>query len=91
METYEVQKYRPENQTEWDHFVEKSKNGTFLFQRGFMDYHSHKFTDFSLLVYRNGTLAGVLPANLSDGEVHSHQGLSYGGLLLENRTFFHEV
>ncbi len=35
----------------WDAFVQASKNGTFLLQRNFMDYHSDRFFDCSLLIY----------------------------------------
>ena len=27
----------------WDQFIAQSKNGTFLFQRNFMDYHADRF------------------------------------------------
>ena len=35
----------------WDAFVDMSKNGTFLLKRGFMDYHSDRFFDCSVLIY----------------------------------------
>ena len=35
----------------WDQFVAQSKNGTFLFQRNFMDYHADRFFDCSLMIY----------------------------------------
>ena len=35
----------------WNKLVSESKNGTFLFDRNFMDYHKHKFQDFSLMIY----------------------------------------
>lgn len=46
-----------------------------------MDYHSHRFQDFSLMLYRNDKLVALLPANLVDQMVYSHQGLTYGGLI----------
>lgn len=45
-----------------------------------MEYHSDRFTDFSLLVFKEDKLVAVLPANIKDGVVYSHQGLTYGGL-----------
>ncbi|GLB50010.1 GNAT family N-acetyltransferase [Neptunitalea lumnitzerae] len=45
-----------------------------------MEYHSDMFTDFSLLVFKEDKLVAVLPANIKDGVVYSHQGLTYGGL-----------
>ncbi len=46
-----------------------------------MDYHSDRFHDFSLMVYKNDKLIAVLPANKVDNRLYSHQGLSYGGLI----------
>lgn len=46
-----------------------------------MDYHSDRFVDCSLMVYKNDKLIALLPANKVNNEVHSHQGLSYGGLI----------
>lgn len=82
----------------WDEFVRNSKNGTFLLQRNFMDYHADRFFDCSLLIYEGISpddeykesslttrdLVAVFPANWSEGErcVYSHQGLTYGGLIV---------
>lgn len=68
---------------EWDSFVRASKNGTFLFERGFMDYHAHRFKDCSLMFYDDEELIGLFPANWDEQSqtVWSHQGLSYGGLI----------
>lgn len=66
----------------WDEFVSLSRNSTFLFQRGYMDYHADRFEDCSLMAYRNCKLAAILPANLSGKTLWSHQGLTYGGWLL---------
>ncbi|MFC0605974.1 GNAT family N-acetyltransferase [Winogradskyella pulchriflava] len=46
-----------------------------------MDYHSDRFVDCSLMVYKNDKLLALLPANKVNNEVYSHQGLSYGGLI----------
>ena len=91
MDTYEVIKYRTAHQIPWDTFIKKSKNGTFLFQRDFMDYHADRFTDHSLMVYRNEKLVALLPANLKENILYSHQGLSYGGLVLGSKITFEAV
>ncbi len=87
----------------WDEFVKISKNGTFLHQRGFMDYHSSRFPDCSVLILDGSgimdeersalqdvdSVKAMLPANWVEKEqcVYSHQGLTYGGLLVrENVT-----
>ena len=82
----------------WDQFIAQSKNGTFLFQRNFMDYHADRFFDCSLMIYdgispddeykesslTTKDLVAVFPANWVEKEhcVYSHQGLTYGGLVV---------
>lgn len=78
-----ITRYTPERRQEWDDFVGKAKNGTFLLMRGYMDYHSDRFRDHSLMFYNeNDQLVAVLPANEADYALWSHQGLTYGGLIL---------
>ena len=48
-----------------------------------MDYHSEKFKDHSLLIYKNSKLVALFPLNLKDGKVYSHQGLTYGGIIVK--------
>lgn len=79
---WEIRRYNADCKEEWDAFVEKSRNATFLFRRDYMDYHSNRFADFSLLAYRHGKLAAILPANVTGDILHSHQGLTYGGWAL---------
>ena len=50
-----------------------------------MEYHSDRFEDYSLLVYRNNKLVAVLPANKKGDTVYSHQGLTYGGLVISSK------
>lgn len=78
---FEVRKYDIADRQEWDSFIGKSKNGTFLFKRGYMEYHNDRFEDCSLLVYDNKKLRAVLPANVKDDILQSHGGLTYGGLI----------
>lgn len=79
-----VERYASEHRSSWDLFVTTAKNGTFLFLRDYMDYHSDRFQDHSLLAFRGSELLGVLPANLTQaGSLVSHQGLTYGGLLVQ--------
>ncbi len=82
----EIKRYTREKAEEWNRFVAASKNGTFLFDRHYMDYHADRFTDHSLMVYRRGKLYALLPANAADGVLYSHQGLTYGGLLMNEKT-----
>lgn len=78
-----IERYRPEFREEWDRFVTESRNGTFLFMRGYMDYHADRFKDCSWMVRKGGKLMAMLPANITpDNVLHSHQGLTYGGWIL---------
>ena len=51
-----------------------------------MDYHSDRFQDFSLMVFDKDKLIAVLPANRVDNAIYSHQGLTYGGLVLNSKA-----
>lgn len=81
----EIRRYTPAQADEWNRFVAGSKNGTFLFDRCFMDYHSDRFADCSLMVYHRGSLYALLPANVKDNVLISHGGLTYGGLVMSSR------
>jgi hypothetical protein len=83
---FEIKRYCKNNKSEWNQFVENSKNGTFLFNRNYMDYHSDKFEDYSLMVYRKNKLYSVLPANKNDDILYSHQGLTYGGFVMSKNV-----
>ena len=82
---FEVRRYNASLADEWNRFVAASKNGTFLFDRRFMDYHSDRFSDHSLLVYRDQRLYALLPANEKEHTLVSHGGLTYGGLVMDSR------
>lgn len=86
-EQLSVVKYDASKMADWDSFVRASKNGTFLIERGYMDYHSDRFTDTSLMFYKKGELIALLPANhcKEEGTVLSHGGLTYGGLILSDK------
>lgn len=82
----QIVRYNNSLKNNWDTFVRTSKNGTFLFYRDFMEYHSDRFDDCSLLFFENDILIALLPANLQGDVLYSHQGLTYGGLLLSPHT-----
>lgn len=85
MKMWEIVKYRKELKKEWNEFVSISRNGTFLFNRDYMEYHSDRYDDFSLLAYRRGKLAALLPANRNKATLYTHQGLTYGGWILPSK------
>lgn len=87
--TLHIRRYDPATDRPlWDDFVDRSKNGTFLFRRDYMDYHSDRFDDWSLVAYDDrGRITALLPANRTGDTLHSHQGLTYGGWITPPRGF----
>ena len=82
MSKLSVQPYSSDLRTRWDEFVALSKNGTFLIQRGFLEYHSDRFTDASTIVTDSeGRIKALFPASRSGTQMSSHGGLSYGGMI----------
>ncbi|MBC7787269.1 MAG: GNAT family N-acetyltransferase [Methylophilaceae bacterium] len=96
-----IQRYQPESPehfVQWNQFVRESRNGTFLFDRNYMDYHATRFYDFSLMVMSENKLIAVIPANRvteknedNAGEVKTinklitHGGLTFGGLVMSEK------
>jgi hypothetical protein len=86
VKNYTVKLYQETDYEKWNDFIGQAKNATFLFHRDFMEYHKDRFEDFSLLVYENEKLVSVLPANRVNDVVYSHQGLTYGGLVYDEKA-----
>lgn len=79
---WSIRKYQPEDADVWDRLVAESRQGTMLHMRGYMDYHSDRFHDCSLIALKKGKPICLLPANIrDDGTLSSHGGLTYGGWL----------
>ncbi len=91
MKHYQIRFYQPNDFDLWNAFIEKAKNATFLFHRNFMEYHHDRFADCSLLVLAGEKVVAVLPANKVDAVVYSHQGLTYGGLVLDEKVKLGDV
>lgn len=87
----EIRRYRREDKELWNSFVSKARNVTFLFDRNYMDYHADRFDDNSFMFYHKGKLKAVLPANVAGDTLYSHQGLTYGGLLLDKKATVEDV
>ena len=83
----EIKRYEGAMRAQWDDFVKQSRNGTFLHQRGYMDYHSDRFSDCSLVALREGKVCALLPANIDGDTLWSHRGLTYGSWLVPLKHF----
>lgn len=81
-----IVRYSETHHKVWDSFVATAKNGHFLFYRKYMEYHSENYIDHSLLVFDSKErLLALLPANISEKTLYSHQGLTFGGFVTSNK------
>jgi hypothetical protein len=81
-----IRRFSAELPVVWNDFIKQAKNGIFLFDRGYMDYHADRFEDHSLLFYNDDELLAVLPASLKNDVLTSHGGLTYGGFIMHKRA-----
>lgn len=75
-------RYTPDLRAVWDAAVDNARNGTFLFRRDYLEYHADRFPDCSYLFTQKGKVLALLPAHRREAMLCSHQGLTYGGLVL---------
>lgn len=85
--TWTIRRYSPDDLQLWDNLASQSRQGTMLHLRGYMDYHADRFTDCSLIACKNGTPTAILPANIAEDRLYSHQGLTYGSWLTPRSHF----
>ncbi len=92
MNSFKIIKYTSGHYNLWNDFVANAKNATFLFHRDFMEYHSDRFEDYSLLIFdEKEKLVAIFPANRIGNKLFSHQGLTYGGLVLDEKSKLSEL
>lgn len=78
--------YSSEYKDQWDDLVRNSRNGTFLHQRDFIEYHRGRFRELSFMIYDDkDRLLAVMPGHIEDKSYYSHRGLTYGGLVLSEQ------
>jgi len=83
---FTIVRYSTDRHDAWNSYVAKARNATFLFYREYMDYHSDRFRDHSLMFYVGNHLHSVMPAH-EVGEIFcTHRGLTYGGLLMDENV-----
>lgn len=87
----ELIRYNHNQKHIWDLTIEKSKNGTFLFYRNYLDYHKDRFVDHSLIISKNNKIIGLFPANEKENEIFSHGGLTFGSLIMDYDIRANEV
>lgn len=79
-----VHRYCSELSSDWSSVIANAKNGVFLFERSFIEYHKEKFVDISAIAYLDDQAVAIMPATIEKktGEVISHAGLTFGGIVL---------
>lgn len=77
--------YTSSREGAWNGFVQNAKNGMFLFDRRYMEYHSDRFVDYSMMFFDGEKLVGVMPANVDGPRVISHGGLTFGGVVCDRK------
>lgn len=80
-----VRRYIPADAASWNDFVRLATNATFLHNRDFMEYHADRFDDHSLIIEDASKIIALLPASQAGDVLHSHGGLTYGGILVPPR------
>lgn len=85
MSNLSIRRYDRSLSNIWNAFVRNSKNGTFLVNRGFTDYHADRFEDHSLIISSGDKITALLPANADGDTIVSHGGLTYGGFITDSR------
>lgn len=83
--------YTHEKKREWDSFVLKSRNGTFLHLRDYMDYHAHLFNDASIIFKKKSKVICVVPAHIKERTFYTHLGLTFGGIILSHEATASDV
>lgn len=88
---YAVKRYVSDYKDMWDRCISEACNTHFLFYRDYMEYHSDRFKDHSLMIYRDDKLIGVLPASEKGETITSHGGLTFGGIIHPYKTTAKQV
>ena len=92
----EILKYSHNMGSQWDGFVQASKNGTIFHTRKFLSYHiSREFNDHSLCFKKKNKLIAVFPAAIikenNQKILFSHPGASFGGLVVHNNLSMNDL
>ena len=90
--SFKVRRYTDSERSLWNSFLPRCKNAHFMFHRDFMEYHSDRFNDFSLIITdEKDNVITLIPGNASDQVFYSHQGLTFGGFLMDENIHASEL
>lgn len=80
-----IKQYTYQDFDSWNSFVLSAKNSLFMHNRNFMEYHSDRFEDNSLMFYDDDELLALFPANKKQNKLISHGGLTYGSFITNSK------
>ena len=91
-----VRKFTVKDTNNWDHFVNRSNNGTIFHTRKFLSYHpKNRFSDYSLIFQKKEKIIGVLPAAIivkyGENILVSHPGASVGSCVVPEDLSFSDA
>lgn len=81
MENIRLIHYDKDKKDLWNEFLFNAKNQNFIFNRDYIEYHSHLFKDNSMMFFQGNKLIGIMPANRDKNSLISHGGLTFGGII----------
>ena len=91
--SYKVIQYEEKDINDWDDFIlKKSRNGTFLQTRKFINYHpENKFKDSSIIVKKGDEIvATILACEIIEDNnkiFYAHKGTTFGGVSIGNNVY----
>ncbi len=86
MNMYTITKYTDAHRSIWNAFIDRSVNGCFLHRREFMEYHQDRFSDHSLMFFKDDQLVACLPAHVANDVCYSHRGLTFASVIAPAKT-----
>lgn len=86
-----IERLTPSLVNEWEQVVAQASNGHAMARVPYFTYHANRFEDHSLLFKKASHILAVLPANRDGNVLWSHQGVSFGGLIMSQRARFDDV
>lgn len=86
-----IKRFLSADTTLWNGFNAVAKNGLFLFDRDYMEYHKDRFEDESLMFYDEDELVALFPASRHGIELRSHGGLTFGGFVFGSKMKQHRA
>lgn len=83
-----VEPYSDDLSDHWAQLLSAAKNGLFIFERPYIQYHRDRFDERSLIAFHNNQPVAILPLSVEGRHGTSYGGLTFGGLILRRDARF---